>query len=105
MKGIWAVAFVAACGGGNPSRHVATPGEGASAGQCGAAVDNVDVVSRQTTAPPQSGHRPPPPAQAAELRQHRVDECVHDFTGVEAVCLAQARTMGQIEECAPDKSL
>lgn len=95
-------AIAAACGG-PPKDRPLVPGYGkATAAQCTAAVDNYAKMQKEARRSRHVFDRPDPVgANAAEERDHRIELCQTEAAAEEAECVANARTLGGAEECAP----
>ena len=91
-----------ACGG-PPKDRPLVPGYGkATSAQCTAAVDNYAKMQKDARRSRHEFHRPDRVgANAAEERDHRIELCQTEAAAAEAECVANARTLGEAEECAP----
>lgn len=96
------VASTMACGG-PPKDRPLVPGYGrATAAQCTAAVDNYFKMQKETRRSRHIFHAPDRVgANDAEERDHRIELCQTEAAAEEAECVANARTIGAAEECAP----
>ena len=95
-------AVSAACGG-PPKDRPLVPGYGrATAEQCTAAVDNYYKMQKETLRSRHVFHGPDRVgANFGEERDHRIEVCQTEAAAEEARCVADAKTIGAAEECAP----
>lgn len=104
---IFSLAVITAACGGPPKDRPLGPGYGkATAAQCTAAVDNYAMMLRDNmkSRHGDSGHGHVPErksANFAEERAHRIELCQTEAAAEEAECVANARTLGGADECAP----
>jgi len=96
------VASTMACGGPPKDRPLGPAYGKATPAQCTAAVDNYFRLQKETRRSRHVFKRPDAVSpNLANERDERIELCQTEAAAVEAECVANARSLGEAEECAP----